>query len=128
MGIVAIESARRGRVPPRSPYLTDAVWLITLFESDEALVPLVRHLHRVHGVVTVGDLDTAGWSVVNTYADRIDPGRMASFFGAIGRKTPRPGRSATAAEVRVVPFKSARPSGRCGRGRPAIPRADRHRG
>ncbi len=86
MSNLAVLPTHEDRVPTRSPYLVDAVRLITLFVDDDELIPLVRHLYRMHNVSSVGDLDAVGWDVVNTFPDGIRPAKMKKFFRAIGRK------------------------------------------
>jgi hypothetical protein len=58
---------RTDAIPDRSPRVHDARWLVSSCARDEEMVLLMRHLHRVHNVLTVGDFDAAGWTVVNTY-------------------------------------------------------------
>jgi hypothetical protein len=98
------------RVPVRSPYLIDAVRLITLAKRDEELVLLVRHLYRTHGVLTIGDFDAAGWSVVNTYPGTIPSEKMKVFLQTIGRKNASLARSSSEPKAAILPFKAVRPS------------------
>jgi len=102
---------REKRIPNRSPYMVDDVWLITLFVRDDELIPLVRHLKRAHGVTTVGDLDAVGWNCVNTFGGRIRPEKLVEFFAAIGRKTSMPDSECESDDTKVIPFE-VRPSSR----------------
>lgn len=103
MGIVAFRNRRVGRRPARSPQLIGSVWLITLFKNEDALIPLVRHLHRMHNVVTIGELHAKGLSVVNTYSAKVSAEAMEFFLDVVGgTQTNRQG--ARSGESVVIPF------------------------
>lgn len=104
MSKLATLPPREKRIPDRSPYMVDEVWLITLFIRDDELIPLVRHLDRAHGVVTVGDLDAAGWNCVNTFDGAVREEKMAEFFRKIGRKRSASGARHEHQDSNVVPL------------------------
>jgi hypothetical protein len=74
------------RIPERSPCVQDESWLIGLCLDDRELIALARHLHRVHGIVTVGELDAAGWQVVNTFQKRLSRKKLNRFLQEVGWK------------------------------------------
>jgi hypothetical protein len=73
-------------IPDRSARVHDARWLVSFCARDVEMVLLMRHLHRVHNVLTVGDFDAAGWGVVNTYPRRLPPEKLLAFYRRLGRK------------------------------------------
>lgn len=93
------------RLPIRSPYLQDGAWLITLFKRDAEMTRLLRHLDRVHNVVTVGELDAAGWNVVNSFRGQIAPEKLTGFFQKIGRKRDRQRDGQVRSEAAILPFR-----------------------
>lgn len=86
MSKVASLPAPAERVPERTPYLHSDTWLISLCADDSQMVLLMRHLHRVHNVVSIADLDAAGWNVINTYRDEIPHAKLDAFFRKLGKK------------------------------------------
>jgi hypothetical protein len=109
MSIVTALPSPDERVPERSPYLHDARWLISMCARDHQMVLLMRHLHRVHRVVTVADLDAAGWNIVNTYRGKLAPAKLDAFFRRLGRKRPGLERRRPPGGAKVLSFTSLRP-------------------
>jgi hypothetical protein len=77
---------RADAIPDRSARVHDARWLVSFCAGDAEMVLLMRHLHRVHNVLTVADFDAAGWSVVNTYPRKLPPEKLLAFYRRLGRK------------------------------------------
>jgi hypothetical protein len=86
MSNVAFLPPLEERVPVRSPWMLGRMRLIGLFAEDDALVDLVRHLYQRHSILTVAQLDAAGWAVVNTYPGKLSQENLREFFHTIGRK------------------------------------------
>jgi hypothetical protein len=86
MSNVAFLPPPEQRIPARSPYMRGRTRLIGMFAADNALLGLVRHLYHVHSIVTVAELDAAGWAVVNTYPGKLSAAKRHKFFSRIGRK------------------------------------------
>jgi hypothetical protein len=80
---IAKITPREERIPAR--YLSGDVRLIDLFAEDDLLVPLVRHLYQVHRIVTIAELDAAGWSVINTFPASVSSKKRRKLFHTIGR-------------------------------------------
>jgi hypothetical protein len=76
------------RLPARDPCVQDESLLISLCLDDCEMIALMRHLHLVYGIVTVGQFDAAGWGVVNAYPEKIDPEKLKRFYRDLGRKRP----------------------------------------
>jgi hypothetical protein len=97
------------RVPMRDPYLHDDTWLVSLVARDALLIPLVRHLHAIHNIVTVAEFDAAGWTTVNTYPGRLPPDKLRKFLQRIGRKRNAAGPAIPEGRARVLAFRAAQP-------------------
>jgi hypothetical protein len=96
------------RIPARSPHMLGRMRLIGLFADDNALVGLVRHLYQKHSIVTVAELDAAGWSVINTYTGRLSKTKLRKFFHTIGRKV-GPEETANSPRGRILQFVRPQP-------------------
>jgi hypothetical protein len=83
---VAVLPPLRERLPERDPCVQDETWLISLCLDDREMIALMRHLHRVHGIVTVGQFDAAGWEVVNAYPKKIAREKLQRFYCDLGKK------------------------------------------
>lgn len=68
----------------------------------ETIRPL-KHLNRVHKVVTVGELDAVGWNIVNSYRKQMIPKKLTRFFRKSGRNRNGPLQS----EAAILPFRKA---------------------
>lgn len=93
-------------VPIRSWRVPPEVRLIDVFGEDVQLTGLCRFLFRTFDIVTIGELDAAGWNVVNSYSGKLARKKRDLFFRTIGR--PEVTVSAPAGTGRVIPFR--RPS------------------
>jgi hypothetical protein len=82
---IAKITPREERIPARSMHMSGDVRLIDLFAEDDRLVPLVRHLYQVHSIVTVAELDAAGWDVINTFPASMSSKKRRKLFHTIGR-------------------------------------------
>jgi hypothetical protein len=92
------------RIPERSPCVQPESWLISLCSDDRELVGLVRHLHNVHEIVTVGEFDAAGWGIVNTYPRKISRKKLSAFFQALGRKREAVSARRPVEGAKIIPF------------------------
>jgi hypothetical protein len=90
-------------VPIRSRRVPPEVRLIDVFGEDVQLTGLCRFLFRTFDVVTIGELDAAGWKIVNSYSGKLARKKRDLFFRTIGR--PEINIEASTEAGRVVPFR-----------------------
>jgi hypothetical protein len=77
-------------VPVRSRRVSPEVRLIDVFGKDVQLTGLCRYLDRVYDIWTIGELDAAGWNVVNGYDGKLAKKKRELFFHTIGKPAEPP--------------------------------------
>lgn len=90
------------QAPPRPWRVSPHFRLIDIFGNDVQLTGLCRYLFRTFDIWTIGELDAAGWSVVNGYTGKLSKKKRELFFQTIGRPPAEP---STTMGALVLPFR-----------------------